>query len=72
MEYKGHLIVVAVVGALGIERWQVVFSVHKTTARGLECVYRCGEEKCYPTREQATDAGFRSARAWVDETCRVN
>lgn len=72
MDYKGHLIVVAVVGALGVERWQVLFSIHKTTGRGLECVHRCDDERCYATREEAADAGFRNARAWVDESCRVN
>lgn len=72
MEYKGHVIVVAVVGALGIDRWQVVFSIHKPAGRGLECVYRCDDEQSYATREEAADAGFRSARAWVDDTCRVN
>ena len=72
MEYKGHLIVVAVVGALGIDRWQAVFSIHKSTERGLECVHRCDDDRYYPTREEATDAGFRGARDWVDEKCRVN
>jgi hypothetical protein len=72
MQYKGHEIVVSLLGVQDSDRWQSAFSVHKATDRGVECVYRMDDPTLRATRDEAEDAAYRAARAWIDARCRVN
>jgi hypothetical protein len=73
VEYKGHTIVVAVVGVVNSDRWQAIFSIHKPGVCGGDvCVHRSFDPEPYATRDEAEDAVYSAARAWIDEHCRLN
>ena len=72
MEYKGYTIVVAVAGVQASDSWQAIFSIHKPTDKGLQCVHRFDDEKPYTTHEDAENSAYEAARAWIDQKCSVN
>lgn len=72
MQYKGHEIVVAILGVPQSGRWQSGFSIHKETDRCVECVYRMDDPTPYESSGEAEDAAYHAARAWIDAQCKVN